>query len=739
MKNFFGKYLKLFIYMIVVVLINLVGATLFFRLDLTENNLYTLSQGSQKVVSTLSEPLTINVFFTKDLPAPHNNTERYLHDLLEEYARNGNRFFNYRFFDVDPESEGVSAKTRENREIANNYGIHPIQIQLIEKDQVKFSKAYMGLVIIHGDQIERIPTITTTEGLEYKLTTAIQKLNNKVSALLNLTEKINVTLYMSSALKQVAPYMGLKELSQYPHEVEKIVEKLNSKTYGKLAYTYIDPTAEQIPAAKLEKYHLTALKWPAIEKANIPAGNGVIGMVMSFSAKVLEIPLLKVFRIPIIGTQYDLTEISHLEELISDNLESLVDINEKLGYLADHGALTMSAFAAPMGMRQPQGATELAKLLGHNYSLTPVNLKDDGVPEGLGCLIIARPTEKFSDYELWQIDQALMRGTNLMLLPDPFNEVTPPRQQQFNMQGPMFIPADTGLDKLLAHWGVNINQALVMDKNCYKQRLQQQFGGGESALYFAPIIKNNNINRDLPFMNNIKGMVALKIAPLELDQKQLEANNITAHRLFASSSESWEMRGRINLNPMFIRPPADEKEFAKMPLAYLLEGEFTSYFKGKPVPEKPADKKDEDASEDKDKTDATKPEDEAKANKDKKTGPDLSEIESQGRFLEKSPRAKIFIMASSEMLKDNVIDPEGQSPNAMFILNVIDALNNRADIAAMRSKVQRFNPLNETGPGLKTFTKAFNIAGLPILVILFGLFTWFRRHSRKKQLQMLFP
>ena len=737
MKNIFDKYFKLIIYLIVVVLINLVGATLFFRLDLTANNLYTISQGSQKVVKTLSEPLTINVFFTKDLPAPHNNTERYLHDLLEEYARNGNRFFNYQFFDVDPESEGVSAKTRENREIADNYGIHPIQIQLIEKDQVKFTKAYMGLVIIHGDQIERIPTITTTEGLEYKLTTAIQKLNNKVSALLNLTEKINVTLYMSSALKQVAPYMGLKELPQYPQEVKKIVEKLNSKTYGKLEYAYIDPTAEKIPAAKLEKYHLTALKWPAIQKADIPAGNGVIGMVMSYSSKVLEIPLLKVFRIPIIGTQYDLTEISHLEELISDNLESLVDINEKLGYLADHGALTMSAFAAPMGMQQPQGATELAKLLGRNYSLTPVNLKDNGVPEGLKCLVIARPTEKFSDYELWQIDQALMRGTNLMLLPDPFNEVMPPRQQQFGMQGPMFIPADTGLDKLMAHWGVNVNQALVMDKNCYKQRLQKQFGGGESALYFAPIIKNTNINSDLPFMNNIKGLVALKIAPLTLDQKQLEANKITAHRLFTSSSESWEMRGRINLNPMFIRPPADEKEFASMPLAYLLEGEFTSYFKGKPKPEKPADKKEKEAS--KAKTDATKPEDEAKENKDKKPDADLSEIESQGRFLEKSPPGKIFIMASSEMLKNNVIDAAGQSPNAMFILNVIDALNNRADIAAMRSKVQRFNPLNETSPGLKTFTKAFNIAGLPILVILFGLFIWFRRHSRKKQLQMLFP
>jgi ABC-type uncharacterized transport system involved in gliding motility auxiliary subunit len=81
-----GNHFKYFTYLLVVVLINLAGLTLFFRLDLTEDKIYSISPASQKVVSTLSDPLTINVFFTKNLPAPHNNTEQYLHDLLEEYA-----------------------------------------------------------------------------------------------------------------------------------------------------------------------------------------------------------------------------------------------------------------------------------------------------------------------------------------------------------------------------------------------------------------------------------------------------------------------------------------------------------------------------------------------------------------------------------------------------------------------------------------------------------------------------
>jgi ABC-2 type transport system permease protein len=116
----------------------------------------------------------------------------------------------------------------------------------------------------------------------------------------------------------------------------------------------------------------------------------------------------------------------------------------------------------------------------------------------------------------------------------------------------------------------------------------------------------------------------------------------------------------------------------------------------------------------------------------------MSKIKSQGQTISKGKPAKIFLMASTEMLKNNVLDPEGDSPNDMFILNTIDALNHREDIAAMRSKVLSFNPLNDTGSITKTFVKTFNIAGLPVLLVFLGLIVWLRRHSRKKQIQMMF-
>jgi ABC-type uncharacterized transport system involved in gliding motility auxiliary subunit len=722
------NYLKFFVYLIVIVLINVAGITLFFRADLTENKVYSISAASQQVVSTLSEPLTVNVFFTKNLPAPHNNTEQYLHDLLEEYSIYANQHFNYRFYDVSPEEGDIGEEAKANQELAKNYGIHPIQIQVIEEDEVKFQKAYMGLVLIHGDLIERIPTITSTDGLEYQLTTAVQKLSNKISALLSLSEKIGIKLYLSSSLYDVAPYIRLKNLKGLPDKVESSVEKLNSKNYGKLQFEYVDPTKDQGLKTELKKYNLLSLKWPTLSSGKIQPGSGVIGLVMQYKNKAMEIPLIRVMRIPLIGKRYELTDMNRMEEIINEGVESLIDINEDIGYLADHGTLDVSGAtpADPMGAQNENSINNFRTLASQNYTIKPVNLKEGAIPDSVNCLVIAGPTENFTDYELFQIDQFLMRGNNLALFLDTFKEVKPPQKQSFRFgQQARYVPVNTGLEKLLDHYGIRTKKSYVMDENCYRQKVPTQFGGGERAIYFAPIIKNEFISHNVEFMRNIKGLVAIKVSPLSLDKERIKENGLKARKVFSSSEKSWEMKGQINLNPMFIRPPQSADEQQSMPLAYVLEGEFTSFFEGKPIPEKESE---EDKAEEKDE----------KKSEEKKPDVDLSKIASEGEFMSKGRPGKVFVMASSEMLKDNILDEKGRTPNAMFIMNVLDFLNNREEIALMRSKEQRFNPLDDTGAGTKAFVKSFNIAGLPVLVVLFGLAVWFRRHSRKKRIQMMF-
>lgn len=730
MKNLPGNYIKFVIYLVIVILINVAGITLFFRIDLTRNNVYSISEASRKVVSTLSEPLTLNVFFTRNLPAPHNHTERYLRDLLQEYAIYANRYFNYRFYDVSAAEGDIGEETRQNQELASNYGIRPVQIQVVEKDEVKFQKAYMGLVLIHGDLIERIPTITSTDGLEYELTTAIRKLNNKISALLRLPDKIQVKLFFSSSLKAVAPFMRLNDLPQLPGQIKEIVEKANDKNYGKLEFEHLDPSTDEDLETQTAHYNILKLKWPALSDGKIPPGQGAIGLVLEHGKKVAEIPLIQVLQLPLIGRHYELVDLKDMEEIINKTVESLIHINEDLGYLTSHGSLDLrGASPAGMGARQEDSLANFRSLASQNYSLKEIDLKADRIPDGLNCLVLAGPRDKFTDYELFQIDQFLMGGGNLALFLDPFDEVVP-QQQSFAMNQPArYVPLNTGLEKLLAHYGLRTKKSYVLDENCYRQRLPAQFGGGERPIYFAPIIKNEFINDDINFMSAIKGLVAMKISPLDLDEDQLEKNGLRALRLFSSSEASWEMKGRINLNPMTIQPPQPDEEKKSFPLAYIVEGEFPSYFAGKPIPEKTAEESAEALESEK--------EEETQA-ETQKTDVDLSKIEGEGEFLPRGRPGRIFLTGSSEMLKDTMLDEKGRSPNAMFIMNVLDFINNREDIAVMRSKEQRFNPLDETGGGTRTFVKSFNIVGLPALVVLFGLLTWFRRASRKKKIQMMF-
>jgi ABC-2 type transport system permease protein len=247
----------------------------------------------------------------------------------------------------------------------------------------------------------------------------------------------------------------------------------------------------------------------------------------------------------------------------------------------------------------------------------------------------------------------------------------------------------------------------VLDENCYRQPMPPQMGGGERPVYYAPLIKRQFMNQSLQFMKTIKGLVAVKAAPLELTPEESRPKTVTAHLLFASSEKSWEIKDRINLDPMSLRPPASAADMRSRQLAYLLEGEFSSYFAGKPLPVREVAQKKEDEP----------------ATPAETAGPsqiDLSKIEREGQF------------------KNMVIDETGRGANTVFVLNAIDYLNQRGDVAVMRAKEQTFNPLSETSAGERTFIKSFIIAGLPLLVALFGVGVWVRRAARKKRIQAMF-
>jgi ABC-type uncharacterized transport system involved in gliding motility auxiliary subunit len=710
-----NRYLKLGVYIVLVAMINLAGLTLFFRADLTENRVYSLSPVSREVVSTLTEPLTINVFFTKNLPAPYNTVERYLRDLLEEYALRGNRHFNYRFHDVTPLEDGGSAHSAQNQRLASEYGIQPVQIQAIEQDEVKIKKAYMGLAIIHGDMVERIPTLTTADGLEYRLTTAIQRLNNRISALLRLDEPVRITLCLSPPVRKVAPSMGLDDLSGLGESIEEIVSGLNRTMYGKLAFSVLEPYRGEEIAGLAERHGLMHLTWPDLPQAGVEAGEGIIGLLVEHDGQARALNVLNVFRVPLFGTQYSLSTSEEIGEMITQSVESLIGINETVGYLSGHG--TRELYGMPGADREP--ASNFARLASGSYSLKQIDLAGGGIPDGLKTLVIAGPTGEFSDYELYQIDQALMRGTSLALFLDSFQEVGPPPGSPPYGQAPRHVPIATGLEKLLEHYGVTVGRSLVMDESCFVQRAPRQLGPGEQKIYYAPVIQGARINGSHPSLSNIRSLVGVALSPLEVDEKRLKEHGIIAELLFSSSDRSWEMREPMSLNPLVIRPPASQDELDSFPLAYLLTGTFPSYFAGRPFPEKPEGASGPDGG-------------------PQGRNPKPSAVEATATLASSERPGSIFLVASSHMLADNVLDAEGRSPNSAFVMNVLDVLNGRGDVALMRSKVLSFNPLDETTVQTRMLIKAFNVVGLPALVVGLGLLVLLRRHLRRSRIERMF-
>ena len=746
-KYMSDRYLKFLLYLVVIVLINIAGVSLFKRMDLTLNKSFSLSKVSCDVVKFLSEPLTINVFFTNNLPAPYNNTQMYLRDLLEEYSINGNRYFNYKFYDISSKEDDISNNGTGNRELAEKYGIKPIQIQIVEEDEVKFKIAYMGLVLIHGDIIEKIPAITSINGLEYKITTAIQKLNNKVSALVALKEKIKIKLFYSSSLSQVAPFMGLNKLPELPEKIKTSVEKLNKKLFGKLEFNSYDPSNKEFSeensnlVTEMKQYNFMTLQWPELSNEEVKGGSGTIGLVLEHGDDIAQIQLLNVIEIPILGTQYQLIDFDSIEDTMSESIESLINVNESIGYLISNGTDNIYSKQQMMG-QQEAGLSNFRSLLSQNYTIKTIDLKEENIPESLKTLIIAGPTEPFSEYELFQIDQALMKGTSIAFYLDPFNEVMPSGQNMGFGRGPSYIPIDTGLEKLLSHYGLDTKNAYVLDKSCYKQRMPAQYGGGEKDLYFAPVIKNININHELDIMKNIMKLVTVKSSPIILDKKKVSDNSILATELFSSSNESWEIKDQINLNPMYLHAPKNDDDMHKFALAYMLEGNFPSFFAGKPIPVKEIkdEPKDDQKDDQKDKENSENQADKDEEKENIKTANNtvISNIKTDALHLDKGKKAKLFLITTSEVLKDNVLATNGQSPNTAFIMNITDYLNNHGDIAVMRSKIMNFSPLEEVSGVGKAFIKIINVVGVPVIVIFLGVVVWFRRRIRRKNIEMIF-
>ena len=222
---------------------------------------------SRETIRSLEDPVSVKVFFSSNLPAPYNGVDRYLRDLLAEYSGVGSKKFSWQFFDMSKS---------ENEELARSYGINMIRIQEVKDNEVGVKNAYMGLAVVYADGIEVLDNITTSDGLEYKLTTTISKMITTVSALSGLNGTVKVTLYASDELAG----FGIQGFDRLGDIARNACKNVNKKSLGKLEFATVAPTAVEVPSLAA-KYGLQVINWSA-GKDGKGAGAGVLGVVIEY-------------------------------------------------------------------------------------------------------------------------------------------------------------------------------------------------------------------------------------------------------------------------------------------------------------------------------------------------------------------------------------------------------------------------------------------------------------------------
>ncbi len=152
----------------IVVVANLIARQLFFRIDLTENNQYTLSPATKDILRNLEQPVTVTAYFSENMPPNIAKARQDFQEMLVEYRSLSDGYLDYQFVNPDEESE---------QQEAMQAGIRPVMINVREKDQAKQQQAYIGAIISLGDQQEVLPFIQPGAAIEYELSTSIKKLS----------------------------------------------------------------------------------------------------------------------------------------------------------------------------------------------------------------------------------------------------------------------------------------------------------------------------------------------------------------------------------------------------------------------------------------------------------------------------------------------------------------------------------------------------------------------------------
>ena len=193
------------------------------RIDLTEDKLYTLSEGTRNIVANLQQPIEVIFFYsdsaTEDVPQIRSYGTR-VKELLREIVIASGGKLSFSVIDPEPFSE--------DEDLATQYGIRAVPVTAGGEG------IYFGLVVIKAVTgasnpfalrvLETMPLIRPDqeEYLEYEFMKLITKVDNPDLQVVGLLTELNIDGGFNPVIGQATPSWTVMDIIRQLYEVRRV-------------------------------------------------------------------------------------------------------------------------------------------------------------------------------------------------------------------------------------------------------------------------------------------------------------------------------------------------------------------------------------------------------------------------------------------------------------------------------------------------------------------------------------
>ena len=466
-------------------------------------------------------------------------------------------------------------------------------------------------------------------------------------------------------------------IAQLRQSVRDMLEEYRAFSKN-LQINFIDPaTGDEAQKQQLRFIGIPEMQINVIEKDKAEIANVYMGIAILYADKKEVLPVVQTTA----NLEYDLT--SAILKVTSKEIKTI-------GFLTGHDELDV--FGQAFGpLRQ-----ELSK----QYDVRKVPIEaDKAIDADVATLVVAGPKKELTEREKYEIDQFIMRGGRALFLVDPV---------VIQYEGLNVSSLTTGLNDLLEHYGVKLNDNLVLDVSMDQLTYSQGFMTvTTSYAYFIKVLKqyqyrtgetSDGLSKDSIITNQLESLTFPWAGSLELIPNADAP--VEAIALAKTSRGGWTAQSPYNISPTNrqFQPPASVQQAHTVAIS--LSGVFKSFYAGKAIPPAESSEPDEVVT--------AKPAEEERTTKTD------------------SETTQIVVVGNSQFLQQG--RPDGQ----LFFLNTVDWLTLGEELINIRSHGVTNRPLKEVSESEKFFLKFISIAGVPILVVAFGLVRFFLRRRAKR-------